>query len=133
MAEVITPQKPVPVKASIPQKPPEKKPALIDQVKEKEDGAIVKSLGAKLDRLIEVASREDKPTTLKVVVAQQGDKPKKSYAGKSYSEAEMLDDNRVSHPYDVDCPYCHNLKHSDMVAHQGRIRTEQSMKMNGDG
>ena len=52
----------------------------------------------------------------------------KSYADKDYSGAEMDENGQVSHDYDSNCPYCHNLSQSDMIAHSKRMRTEQSMK-----
>lgn len=122
-----------------PPKPADQKPKPIVPpiaiVKKVESEDVVRSLGSKMDRLIEeisksVSSKQEKPTTVKVILAQQESKGEKtkSYADKSYQEVSMSDDGKVSHPYDVDCPYCHNMKETDMVAHRDKMRTEQSMK-----
>lgn len=52
----------------------------------------------------------------------------KSYAEKDYSKVQAHENGNVEHPYDKDCPYCHNLSQTDMVAMRQKMRTEQSMK-----
>jgi hypothetical protein len=74
------------------------------------------STGSKLDRMIEAIS------------GYNGTKPKdKSFADKDYTNVELTDGGKIAHPYDVSCPYCHNLSTTDKLAIRGKIRTEQSM------
>lgn len=85
-----------------------------------DDQPPLNSLGSKLDHAIQV--------TISSAGTSSESKSQKSYAADKYQDVEVDDQDRVSHPYDSDCPYCHNLKHSDMVSMRDKMRTDQSMK-----
>ena len=51
-----------------------------------------------------------------------------SFSAKDYSKVQMHENGNIEHPYDVDCPYSHHVKRTDLVAKRSQIQTEQVMK-----